>query len=170
MGLVATPRSRQGRDGNGAVSARGGRAHHPDLQPVHLFHLLTSTCVRPRGDDEEDPSYMREGPQRPLSREEIARIEVGHTDIRRGLARLLTVLFLVAIVLVPVGQQVWELIQWRSGQRPSPMPQAAEILGSGRDAERMWRSSALPLYDRVFAVNRVLLREIEQYEDRLEEE
>jgi len=113
---------------------------------------------------------MREGPQRPLSREEIARIEVGHTDIRPGLARLLTVLFLVAIVLVPVGQQVWELIQWRSGQRPSPMPQAAEILGSGRDAERMWRSSALPLYDRVFAVNRVLLREIEQYEDRLEEE
>ena len=50
------------------------------------------------------------------------------------------------------------------------MPQAWDILRSARGAARTWRRSTLALYDRVFAVNRGLLREIKQYEDRLEEE
>ena len=78
--------------------------------------------------------------------------------------------FLAAILLVPAGQHVREFLQWRAGQRPSPVPQAWDILRSARDAARMWRRSTLALYDRVFAVNRGLLREIQQYEDRLEEE
>ena len=108
--------------------------------------------------------------QHPLSREDVAQIEVGHTDISSGLARFLTVFFLAAIVLVPVIQHVGEFLQYRAGERPSPIPQSWYILRSARDAAYMLRHSPLAPYDRVFAVNRELLREIEQYADRLEEE
>jgi hypothetical protein len=115
-------------------------------------------------------SGIRENPQHPLSREDIAQIEVGHTEISPRLARVLIVCFLVAILLVPTGQHVREFLQWRAGQRPTPVPQAWDILRSARGAASMWRRSTLAPYDRVFAVNRKLLREIQDYEDRLEEE
>jgi alginate O-acetyltransferase complex protein AlgJ len=114
--------------------------------------------------------FISEPLQRPLSREDVAQIEVGQTEISPGLARFLTVCFLVAILLVPAVQHVLEFLQWQSGQRPSPVPQAWDIFRSARGAVSMWRWSTLTLYDRVFTVNSGLLREIKQYEDRLEEE
>jgi alginate O-acetyltransferase complex protein AlgJ len=113
---------------------------------------------------------MSEERLRPPSREEAALIEVGHTEISARLARVLTVFFLAAIFLVPIGQYAYELHQWRVGQRPSPVPQAVEIFRSAHGAASTLRWSALPVYDRVFAVNRQLLSEIHQYDDRLEED
>ena len=115
-------------------------------------------------------SDQKENTRRPLSREDVAQIEVGHTEISPRLARFLTVFFLAAILLVPAWQHVREFLQWQAGQRPSPVPQSWDILRSVYDAARMWRRSTLALYDRVFAVNRELLREIKQYEEQLEEE
>jgi hypothetical protein len=109
-------------------------------------------------------------PRQPLSREEVAQLEVGHTTISPGLARALTMFFLAAILLVTAVQHVRDLLQWRAGQRPSPVPQLWDILRSGRDAVHTWRWSTLPLADRVVAVNRGLLRESGHYDDRLEEE
>ena len=114
--------------------------------------------------------FVRVQIERPLSREDVAQIEVGHTEISSRLARFLTVFFLATILLVPVWQHVHEFFQWQAGQRHSPVPQAWDILRSVRGAVHTWRTSTLALYDRVFAVNRGLLREIKQYEDRLEEE
>jgi len=107
---------------------------------------------------------------RPLSREDVAMIEVGNTEISTGLARFLTVFFLAAIVLVPAVQHFREINQWRAGERISRRPQAWDILRNARQAVRTLRRSPLPLWDRVFATNREFLREIHQYEDRLEEE
>ena len=114
--------------------------------------------------------FVRVQIERPLSREDVAQIEVGHTEISSRLARFLTVFFLATILLVPVWQHVHEFFQWQAGERHSPVPQAWDILRSVRGAVHTWRTSTLALYDRVFAVNRGLLREIKQYEDRLEEE
>jgi alginate O-acetyltransferase complex protein AlgJ len=114
-------------------------------------------------------SDIRENTQRPLSREDIAQIEVGHTEISSRLARFLTVLFCAAILLVPAGQHVREFLQWRAGERPSPVPQAWDILRSAYNAVHMWRWSKLAPYDRVFAVNRELSSEIKSYENRLKE-
>src|SRR5262245_21667491 len=114
-------------------------------------------------------SDIREQTQCPLSREDVAQIEVGHTEISSRLARFLTVCFLAVILLVPAGQHIREFLQWRAGQRPSSVPQAWDIFRSVRGAVHTWRPSTLAPYDRVFAVNRELLHEIKQYEDRLEE-
>ena len=112
---------------------------------------------------------LRDHTPPPLSREAVAQREVGHTEISVRVARVLTVCFLAAILVVPAGQHVREFLQWRGGQRPSPVPQAWEILRSARGAARQWRWSPLSLSDRVFAVNRWLVREIKHYEDHLEE-
>jgi hypothetical protein len=114
--------------------------------------------------------FVRVHRERPLSREDVAQIEVGHTDISPRLACFLTVFFLAALLLVPVGQHVRDFLQWWAGQRPTPVSQAWDIFRSVRGAVHTWRMSTLALSDRVFTVNSGLLREIKHYEDRLEEE
>lgn len=106
----------------------------------------------------------------PLSREEVAQIEIGATEVSSRLARFLVVCFLVAIFCVPIAQHASDVMQWRAAQRPSPMPQAWDILLSVRHAVYTWYTSTLSLYDRVFAVNHEFLRDIQRYEGRLEEE
>jgi alginate O-acetyltransferase complex protein AlgJ len=113
---------------------------------------------------------MRENTSHPLSREEVAQLEVGHTAISPRLACVLTVFFLAALLLVPVGQHVRDFFQWWAGQRPTPVPQVWDILRSVHGAVHTLRWSTLALSDRMFTANRELLREIKQYEDRLEEE
>src|SRR5262249_4005055 len=160
----------QGRDRGGAVLAGRDRAHHPSVQSVHLFYLLTSRSVRRTTTMKHIDAGIRDQAHPPRSREDVAQGEVGHTEMSPRLARVLTVCCLAAIVLVPTGQHVHEFLQWRASQRPSPVPQAWDILRSARGAASMWRWSPLAPADRVFAVNRWLLREIKHYEDHLEEE
>ena len=56
------------------------------------------------------------------SREAQAMAEVGHTTIRPGLARLLTVVFLFIIGVVPLIQQVHDVRAYRAGERASAWP------------------------------------------------
>ena len=115
-------------------------------------------------------TVTEENAQRPLSREDVAQIEVGHTEINSRLARILTICFVAAIMLVPTAQHVFDLLQWRSGQRLLPTPQAWDILRGLRRTASEWRTSDLPVINRVFEANRSLSREIDQYEKQLEDE
>jgi alginate O-acetyltransferase complex protein AlgJ len=106
----------------------------------------------------------------PLSREEVAKIEIGRTDISRRLAVLITIVFLAAIFAVPGAQHVREIAAWRAGERSSSIPEAWTILKSAIGMGRTWRRTGhLDLPERVLAVNRGLLRELDYYERGLEE-
>jgi alginate O-acetyltransferase complex protein AlgJ len=104
------------------------------------------------------------------SREEIAKAEIGQTEIGRGLALLLTVLFLLTIIGIPVGQALWEVGQHVSGQRISPIPQAMAILRLVSGPAHVLLTSQSTWIDRVFAANRELQQAIGRYEEQLENE
>jgi alginate O-acetyltransferase complex protein AlgI len=80
------PHADAGEGRNRARVVRGGsrRAVDAGLQSVHLFHLLMSQSL-PSG--------------HPPTREEIARIEVGHTTVSPGTARWLVLIFLVLVTI-----------------------------------------------------------------------
>jgi hypothetical protein len=108
-----------------------------------------------------------------LSREDVAQLEVGQTQVSRGLAGFLTVFFLMAIFLVPLIQlgcgHSELLVRWREGWRGLPVSQVWDIVRIARGGVRTWRTSDLSLYERILSVNRILLKEMEQFEIRLQE-
>ncbi len=112
---------------------------------------------------------MNDRPSPKPSREEVAKAEIGRTDVSPPVARLLMVCFLGLICIVPMVQHVREVLLWQEGWRASPVPEAWDIFRHARRAVREWRRSDLDLWERTFTVNRTLLRDMEQYEDRLEE-
>lgn len=103
---------------------------------------------------------MTHEPQ-PLSREEVARIEIGQTQIQRRHAAGLTVAFLLLVSWVAPLQMLLDL---RGGE-----PVHAFALRSGlRQTPAAYREAGGSWLDRVFAANRFLLGEMHAYEDRLE--
>lgn len=112
---------------------------------------------------------LRESERGRVSREEAAQIEIGHTDIRRGVALLLTLFFLVMIFALPAGQHAIEFLHGKVGNRLSSIPQAWDIFRVAQDAIARWRQHKRSL-DHLFTVNQEVLRKIKQYSDRLEEE
>lgn len=100
-----------------------------------------------------------------LHREEVAKIEVGHTNISPRAAWALIVLFLVSIAAVPAVQVVHDGLArdetcWGRFAR--------DISGAG---ERLTDTRAAPwLVRRVFNANARLLRGINTFEDNLEDE
>lgn len=125
---------------------------------------------------------LSSAPRRKLSREELAHIEIGHTDIRPGVAWAATILFLLTIVAVPAAQHVYEIRQAfndnpaASWSRPSTiLPRCYDIFGSlSRTWDAISRSgpdAGDSLLNRVrLANNRVLLRDITEYTDALKED
>ena len=108
-------------------------------------------------------------PQQNLSREEIALLEVGRTDISRPASWVLTVLFLLTIGTVPVAQHVYEIAQYSCGERGRALPQAYDIFRDlGSIVAPAGESGRTPLSD-IFRTNRMLLRRINEYEDALED-
>ncbi len=95
------------------------------------------------------------------SREQMAWEEVGQTDIRRGSAWTLILIFLVAISSLPLHQHVEE---WRAGR---PM--------QSLDLWRQLPEIAQPIRERglrissVIDANRIFLQRINEYEDNLED-
>jgi hypothetical protein len=109
----------------------------------------------------------------PLSREEIARIEVGHTDVAPAVRRFLVAAFLVAIATMPLvetigGRRAGEASVWRhllnlpsavgTGAADPPTPSGPRRTSS----EGPWRSTV--------AVNRSLLAGFDAFESALEQE
>jgi alginate O-acetyltransferase complex protein AlgJ len=103
--------------------------------------------------------------QPPLSREEIAKREIGRTDIAPALAWLMTILFLVTLALPPTVQLIDEA---RSGSAPQT-PSSLQLIHSFPAVADAFSSTDRNLWDRTLAANRVLVRHIEEYEKQLEE-
>lgn len=95
-----------------------------------------------------------------LDREAIARRDLGHTDISRFTVRLLLVSFLTLIVAVPSA----ELIAAR--RRAA----AGDTTAWTRLVERRTPAPAVSAWDRLIAVNRVVLSALNDFERTLEDE
>jgi hypothetical protein len=101
-------------------------------------------------------------PKKPLSREEVAAVEVGHTTITRGLALAMLGVFIVLIALVPLIQHVLDLRAFQAGDRENAWPDSLSIFQQA--------PSAVAGGEGVFASNRKLLKAIADYESDLEDE
>ncbi len=105
-----------------------------------------------------------------LTREDIAKIEIGHTDVSPRAAWVLILALLVTIFAIPAIQHTWEIRQGLIGARPSAVPQCYEIFGKLDDPFAVAAESERSFPWNIIRGNSVLLREINRYEDTLEEE
>jgi alginate O-acetyltransferase complex protein AlgJ len=104
--------------------------------------------------------------QAPLTREAIAQIEAGHTDVGPGTVRFLVVFFLLSVALVPL----YELLGPAAGRDlVTPWSHLARI-----PAEASARIDAAPgdsgAWSRIVASNRGVLEVLHAFEDALEDE
>lgn len=109
-------------------------------------------------------------PKQMLSREDVAKIEIGRTDASRAVVRFLVAVFLLTIGAVPADQHAWEIGRHRAGARAERLPQCYDIFRSAVKVARMWPGTPGVFYRRIALLNGVLLRDIHAYEDELEEE
>ena len=105
-----------------------------------------------------------DNPKAELTREQIARIEIGRTDVSPAVARLLVVCFLAVTAVVPVGQFAWEL-----SAEPSRPPQPLDVFRLLPAAVRAYERADGSTFDRVLAANAATLRNIDRFEDTLED-
>lgn len=105
-----------------------------------------------------------------LSREEVAKREVGHTTVSPGVVRALVLFFLAAIAAVPIVEAVGE--RWRASEqvltawsRLVQLP--AQVSASFRTPMLIGTPSA---WKRTVAANRAALAELAAFEDALEDE
>lgn len=108
-----------------------------------------------------------------LSREEIAKREIGHTDSTRPLNLFITVTFLVVIAAVPLMQNFADVAALRAGREPGRalpqcwdpafflMPTAAEV--------RAVLAGGPHWVDAVLAANARIMRDRAAYEKQLED-
>jgi alginate O-acetyltransferase complex protein AlgJ len=102
------------------------------------------------------------------SREEMAWVEVGHTEIKVAASWILALVFLGLVYGVPLHQLFREWQDARAN-RESFRPLAAEIFAHTADALVPLRENGLRLSS-IIAANRIMLRHLNDYEDRLEDE
>lgn len=102
----------------------------------------------------------------PPSREESAKIEIGHTTVSRRLAIVITLLFAAIITTVPVMQQVADLDGFLDGERNSAWPQSLDIVRSL--GEFPAGEKDVGLIRTVLRRNAFILEQIKTYETRLE--
>ncbi|HVW02120.1 MAG TPA: hypothetical protein VHB77_17345, partial [Planctomycetaceae bacterium] len=105
-------------------------------------------------------------PPSELSREEIAKREIGHTDIRPVTAWTLTVAFLATIVVVPTVQAVHELRQAPAGR----LPRCCSLFGELPEVIEPFQNSGERPLNGVLSANSRLLKSIQRYERQLEDE
>ena len=99
-------------------------------------------------------------PMSPLDREEIAKIEVGHTTISPSLARVMVVVFLVTIAALPLV----ELLAPGAPEAPA-RPAAPDVAPSAPNAP-----SARSAWLRLVTANRALLARMAAFETALEDQ
>ncbi len=104
------------------------------------------------------------------AREKIAREQVGVTWISRSSAMLLAAIFLFGIAVVPLTQCAQETREYAHGERAIWIPQALNIFRALPTAWTELHTAEGSFFSRVFAANRVLLREIALFEDQLEDD
>jgi len=103
------------------------------------------------------------------SREDIAKIEIGRTEVTRARAWVLALGFLLTIAAVPAGQHAWEIRAQRRGERAEARAQCYDIFRSAVRMAKRWPETSGTFFRRLAALNAGLLGEIHAYEDELEE-
>ena len=117
-----------------------------------------------------------------LSREEIAKIEIGHTETTPAICRFLTVLFVIVLVSIPLLQNVVEFREIarerarsrEDGEKPARawpqcydivrlVPTPTELLGAAR------AGSLRGVFGRLKEINNRILRDIQTYEQDLKD-
>ena len=105
-----------------------------------------------------------------LTREEVAKIEVGHTAISRAGAWVLVSLFILTVAAVPVVQTIFEVGAHVAEERDAALPQALDIFQRVPVALEKLSDGDEWLPRRVFTANASMLRSINLFEDDLEDE
>ncbi len=126
---------------------------------------------------------MKKNQKIKMSREDQAKLEIGHTAVSRGTALWIIAVFLFIIACVPVMQHVAEIKAYRRGARDSAWPPAGSALSAaiaGRQCYNMFRRAPAIFgsfferkggpVSRVIGVNRELMREMRAYEDALDDD
>lgn len=116
------------------------------------------------------------GEKKRLSREEIAAIEVGRTDVSPVVAGVMISIFLTIIVSVPIVQNLLELqredrkqratVQMASFAAARYLPQCCDVV---RILPRGEELKSLDSFDALATLNSRMLRDISTFEDDLEE-
>ena len=101
------------------------------------------------------------------TREELARIEVGHTAVSPALARVLTLAFVLAIAVVPV-------VEWAGGQQADELARGAwghlTRLPAGVHKGLAGAPPDTSAWRRVVAANRQVLAGLRAFEDAIDDE
>ena len=106
----------------------------------------------------------------PLSREDIAKLEIGATDIAPWLAWTMSIGFLGVILAAPLAQTVYELRNARSEAASGNCPGALSIASALPAATDVFQRTRGNVWQRVLAANRQLVKNIDEYESRLQDE
>ncbi|MGH7193527.1 MAG: hypothetical protein ACREJM_08350, partial [Candidatus Saccharimonadales bacterium] len=105
----------------------------------------------------------------PLSREEIAKLEIGHTEIAAWLARTMTAAFLMALFAVPL---LHEMTAADDGEirTLATWPRCCQIFTTLAEPAVAFQQSEGDLWQRTLAANALLLKNIDLYESGLKDE
>jgi hypothetical protein len=105
-----------------------------------------------------------------LSREEIAKREIGKTDIAPWLARAMTVAFLAVTFAVPLLHEFTATEKVPQEQTRRTWPYCCAIFTSLPEVAQVFDHSDGDLWQRTLAANRRLLQNIDLYESSLKDE
>jgi alginate O-acetyltransferase complex protein AlgJ len=104
----------------------------------------------------------------PLDREQIAHIEVGHTNVTRGTARATVLAFLILMVLLPAVERMGS----RNRAEPSAWSELASVPAAISDgfAQPQPGEPATSRWERLLAGNRAVLARLTAFESGLEDQ
>jgi hypothetical protein len=106
----------------------------------------------------------------PQTREEQAKLEIGHTELSPGVKWTLVVVGLFTLFAVPAVQTYHEIRQHVENRRENPWPQCFDILDALPRARIAFREHGGSWFSKIFQGNSVLLQEIDKYEKNLKAE
>ena len=112
---------------------------------------------------------MTERPK-PHTREEQAKLEIGHTEISLGVKWTLVIVGLFTLFAVPAVQTYREMRQHAEGRRESPWPQCCDIFDAWPRAAAAYSEHDGGWISKTFRGNAVLLHAIDKYEKDLKAE
>jgi alginate O-acetyltransferase complex protein AlgJ len=104
------------------------------------------------------------------TREEQAKLEIGHTEIGRGVKLTLCMVGLLTLFAVPAVQTYREMRQHAEGRRENVWPQCCDILGALPRAAAAYRAHDGRWIANTCRANAVLLQSIDKYEEDLKAE
>ncbi len=106
----------------------------------------------------------------PQTREEQAKLEIGHTEINFGVKWMLFVIGLFTLFVVPAVQTYREMRQHAEGRRENAWPQCFDIFDAIPRAAAAYSERHGNWISKVFRGNAVLLQAIDKYEKDLKAE